>query len=94
MAKFQVLTPVEHNLTLYVPKGTVAAHYTPVLDADGKSTGYTAPSSSNGSQVPVDSSGFIELTPLQAQPLRAAGAIGEAIEEPPPPGPKKKETGK
>ncbi len=82
MAKFQVLTPVEHNLTLYVPKGTVAAHYTPVLDADGKSTGYTAPSGGNGSQVPVNSSGFIELTPLQAQPLRAAGAIGEALEEP------------
>ncbi len=91
MPKFQVLTPVEHDQKLYVPKGLVAAHHVPMLDAEGKVTGYTAPSGGNGQQIPVDSSGFIELTGLAqvVGPLRASGSIGEAIEEPPPAGKRK-----
>ena len=84
MPKYAVLTPVEHDLKLYVPKGTVAAHHTPVLDAEGKVTGYTAPSGGNGQAIPVDTSGFIELANAAAilGPLRAAGSLGEAVEEP------------
>jgi len=88
MPKFQILGFVEHgsggdDVKLYVPKGTLpAAHWSPLLDADGKQTGWTSPSAGFGRRIPVDSSGTIELTALQAGPLRAAGAIAAgAIEE-------------
>ncbi len=79
MAKFTVLAAIEHGDKLYVPKGTAtAAHWSATVDEDGKLTGnYTSPSVSHGRPVPVDGSGTIELTALEAAPLRAAGALGE-----------------
>lgn len=81
MAKFQVLTPIEHDSKLYVAKGATAPHWNLTLGADGQATGYTAPSGGHGRAIPVDASGVIELTELQAGPLRAAGAIGEETRE-------------
>jgi hypothetical protein len=80
MPKFKVLSGIEHNEKLYVPPGTTAAQWSPVLDADGKQTGWTAPSAAHGRPVPVDDSGAIELTKLEAGPLRAAGVVTEVPE--------------
>lgn len=85
MAKYQVLSPIEHDFTLYVSKGMRAAHFTPVLGADGNVTGYTAPSGGNGQPIPVIASGVIDLNPLQAAPLTASRAIVGAPPEAPAP---------
>jgi hypothetical protein len=56
MPKFKVVAPVEHDQTLYLPKGGTPA-------ARVKSVG-------NGQEIPVDSSGVIELDEVQAQALK------------------------
>jgi len=61
MAKFKVLTPVEHNET----------HYWPETDQAPKES----PSFGNGQAIPVDASGVIELSDEQAKPLLVGGAI-------------------
>ena len=61
MAKFKVLTPVEHNQT----------HYWPETDKAPKE----APSFGNGQAIPVDASGAIELSEELARPLVVGGAI-------------------
>jgi len=52
MAKYKVVRPIEHNNKLYLPAGDTA-------------TG-TAKSASHGGDIPVDSSGTIELTAEEA----------------------------
>ena len=72
MAKFQILRLLEHNQVLYVPKGTAEVVKT-------KSAG-------NGSEIPVDASGTIELdaaeagalTSGQIAPLAAENVEGSA----------------
>ena len=56
MAKFRVLSPVEHDQTLYVPKDDVTA-------------GGKVKSAGNGQEILVDSSGVIELDETQAKAL-------------------------
>ena len=63
MAKYKVLTPVEHNEVLFWPE---AAH-----GASSKES----PSFGNGQAIPVDASGTIELSEEQAKPLLVGGAI-------------------
>jgi len=55
MPKFRVVAPVEHDLTLYLPKGVTAA-------ATVKSVG-------NGQEISVDSSGVIEMDEAHAKAL-------------------------
>ena len=52
MAKYKVVRPIEHNNKLYLPAGEATT---------GK-----AKSASHGGDIPVDSSGTIELTPQEA----------------------------
>jgi hypothetical protein len=61
MAKFKVLTPIEHNET----------HYWPEADKAPKE----APSFGHGKPVPVNASGVIELTEAEAAPLLVGGAV-------------------
>ena len=61
MAKFKVLTPVEHNET----------HYWPEQDKAPKES----PSFGHGQAIPVDASGVIELSDEHAKPLLVGGAI-------------------
>ena len=55
MPKFRVMTPVEHDQTLYLPQGGT--------------TSTTAKSVGNGQDIPVDSSGVIELDNNAARTL-------------------------
>ncbi len=62
MPQYQVLHPIEHNGRLYLPAGHEAAD--------------TTRSAGNGSTIPADTTGVIELTPaetaaLTGQQLRA-----------------------
>jgi len=52
MAKYKVVRPIEHNNKLYLPAG--------------EATTGTAKSASHGGNIPVDSSGTIELTAPEA----------------------------
>lgn len=55
MPKYQVLTAIEHNGTLYIPKAENSPKFAP-----------TAGARTGSMQVPVNSSGVIELTEQQA----------------------------
>ena len=65
MAKFKVLTPIEHNQQHFWPEAPVGAPDPPKM----------APSFSNGQPVPVNASGTIELSEADAKPLLTGGAI-------------------
>jgi len=65
MAKFKVLSPVEHNHTHFWPEAQVGAPTQP-----GQ-----APSFADGTAAPVDSSGVIELSDAEARPLLNSRAI-------------------
>jgi len=75
MAKYKVLTPVEHNQTHYWPE-----------PADPKAVPKESPSFGNGQAIPVVASGVIELSEEQAKPLLVGGAVVAL-----PPAKKKKE---
>ncbi len=61
MPKYKVLSPIEHDRTLYVPEGA--------WPADAKKE---AASSSHGNPVPVNTSGVIQLNDQQAALLKHA----------------------
>jgi len=61
MAKFKVLTPVEHNETHYWPETEKAPP--------------TAPSFGSGKAIPVDASGVVELSEAEAAHMVRGGAL-------------------
>jgi hypothetical protein len=66
MAKYKVLSVIEHNETLYWPEPPVGAPEPPK----------TSPSFGHGRTAPVVASGVIELSEDDANPL----LVGKAIE--------------
>jgi len=66
MAKFKVLSVIEHNENLYWPEPPVGAPAPPK----------NSPSFGHGRPAPVDASGVIELGEADAKPL----LLGKAIE--------------
>lgn len=70
MSKYRVRRPIEHNQKLYLPQTSTGPE--------------TVKSVSHGQEIPVDTSGTIELDDKEAQSL-TNGQI-EAISEPADPG--------
>jgi hypothetical protein len=79
MAKYKVLRPIEHNLKLYLPA-------TP--DSGPERSGRTPdrlPSGGHGLDIPLDTSGVIDLTEAEAaamtagqvEPIKKAAARGK-----------------
>lgn len=62
MPKYKIVKPIEHNQTLYLPETTAAPA--------------NAKSASHGKEIPVDTSGTIELDEAQASSFRH-GQIAE-----------------
>jgi len=69
MAKFKVLSPIEHNETHYWPGPQIGPDGAP-LPVPKES-----PSFGHGRAIPVDASGVIELDEATARPLVAGKAL-------------------
>jgi hypothetical protein len=74
MAKFKVMAPVEHDLTLYLPQGVTPKG--------------TVKSVGNGQEIPVNTSGEIELDEAQARALKRGQVVPVAEPAPARPDPK------
>ena len=63
MPKYKVLKPIEHDNVLYLPAGSDAPE--------------TVKSVGHGEDIPVDASGFIDLTPEQAAQMTCGQIEGD-----------------
>jgi len=68
MPKFTVLRPIEHNQVLYMPQGATQA--------------VKARSAGNGGEIPVDSSGAIEIDAAIAETFKGSQIAPLAADDP------------
>jgi hypothetical protein len=83
MAKYQLLRTLEHDLVVYVPEAIVHLVATAVTDAEGVIKGWEAKSVGHGGKIPakvIAPGETVELTPIEAAPLIAAGTVAPAGE--------------